>query len=267
MAKRTFPVHWVGYWKILPVLAMSLILSCASGKVREKGGSDLSMAREPASGVVDSVAFTLCPADKVKINVWRNSELSGTVQIDPSGNIQFPLIGEVRASGLTIGQLRDEIELRLTRYLVNPKVDINVSSLGGQQAYVLGEVQNPGALTLNRNMLVWEAIVNAGGFTEDANRRKAVLVRHGQDGTVVMVLGTRIMRNSRKKRGKMMLLKRGDIVYVPRSVIAGVESFMTRFGTIIEPIINVERGISIWPQVIDALEAEDDEGDIILVAP
>lgn len=260
-------MHWVGYWKTLPVLAMSLMLSCASGKVREKGGSDLTMAREPSSSVPDSVVFTLCPADKVNINVWRNSELSGTVQIDPSGNIQFPLIGEVRASGLTISQLRHEIELRLTRYLINPKVDISVSSLAGQQAYVLGEVQSPGALTLDRSMLVWEAIVNAGGFTEDANTRKAVLVRHGQDGTTVMVLSTRIMRNSRKKRDKMTLLRRGDIVYVPRSAIASVESFMTRFGTIIEPIINVERGISIWPQVVDALKAQDEEGDIILVAP
>ena len=71
--------------------------------------------------------FTLGPSDVLRVNVWRNPELSSDVTIRPDGNISLPLVGDVLAAGRTAGDVRAEISKRLQAYLKDEANNVTVS--------------------------------------------------------------------------------------------------------------------------------------------
>jgi polysaccharide export outer membrane protein len=254
----------IKYWPIIWVLSFFLVLSCSANKevkdgIGTKGIIDRQEEISPPSPSI------LGSGDEIIINVWRHDDLKRAIQIDPSGNIYLPLAGEIQASGLTISQLREEVTLRLSKYLTDPQVDISVSRLKSQKIYILGEVKSPRSLTLDREMLVWEAISQAGGFTDEANENKVLLVRSEKDVARVTALNLNIRRML--KNGKLaqnVYLKNGDIVYVPPSLIADLERFMRSFQTIIGPFIQVGSGIVVWDEAIKILRGDITEREVIV---
>ncbi len=247
----------VKYWQTIWVLLLFLIISCSGHRIvrednLETKGIDEAEQFSPPS------PFILGTGDEIAFSVWRHDDLKRAVQIDPSGNIYLPVAGEIKASGLTISQLREEVTSRLSKYVVDPQVDINVSALKSQRVHILGEVQSPGTLTLDRKMLVWEAIAKAGGLTTDANEKKVLLVRSEKGVARVTALNLDI--GEMLKDGKLdqnVYLRNGDIIYAPPSFIANVERFMVRFNNIINPIVTLERAIVLAPEAMDVLRGEE----------
>ena len=252
------------YWQIIWVLLFFLAISCSAHKKAKDGNG--------AKGVIDRQEEISPPppsilgsGDEITINVWRNDDVKRTVQIDPSGNIYLPMAGEIQASGLTISQLREEITSRLSKYLLDPQVDIHVLTLRSQKVYILGEVKSPRSLILDRKMLVWEAISDAGGFTNDANEKKVLLVRSEKD--VARVTAFNLDIRGMLKNGKIqrnVYLKNDDIVYVLPSFIADIERFMIRFSNIISPLVSIERAIIFGDEVVDILTGEPREREVII---
>lgn len=247
------------YRQLILFFPLFLILSCSS----DKGSEKVVIGQQEMAPPTFSV---LGPGDELTFNVWRHDTLERTVQIDPSGNIYLPLVGEMKASGLTIVQLRKKISSRLSKYIVNPQVDISVSSLQSQKVHVLGEVNSPGSFViLDRRMLVWEAISQAEGFTNDANKDEVLLVRSEKGVARVTALNLNIKEMA--KNGKLdqnVYLRNGDIVYVPPSFIANVERFMVRFYNIINPFASLERGIIMAPEALNVLRGEEAEKEIVI---
>ncbi|MDY7031719.1 MAG: polysaccharide biosynthesis/export family protein [Thermodesulfobacteriota bacterium] len=227
----------------------------------EQEGSHVISTKPPPQS-----PFNLGSGDRIAIKVWRNDDLNREVQIDPSGNIYFPLAGEIHASGLTISQLREEITKRLSKYLINPYVDVNVSNLSSQKIHVLGEVRSPGTFTLEPDTMAWEAVSKAGGFTTDANKKKVLLVRANEnDQATIKTLNIHdIFKHGTISRD--MYLKNDDVIYVMPTFIANLARFMTQLNSIINPFVNVERGIVLYPDAADVLRGQEKERDI-LVAP
>lgn len=254
------------------LLTLALGLSCASPEVSRQTPGPAATTDKAAPAVAEDPApvFRLSPADEISITVWREETLSGNVQIDPAGNVQLPLVGEIKAAGRTIEELRRTIETRLATYLVDPRVAVSVGTLSGQQVYVLGEIDMPGTVTLDRSMWVWEAVASAGGLTTDAHRGKALVIRHTRDKTQVLVVDSGLSgKEGSETPGGLVRLQNGDVVYVPRSRVASLEAFMSRLQAIVSPLVTIETGISLWPDVVDALESDDREpGDTrVFVAP
>ena len=252
------------YRELIWLLSLLLIVSCSSNRIVKgpKGTNDIFVNKEEGFQLP---AFILGPGDEITINVWRNDDLSKDVQIDPSGNIYLPLVGEIKASGLTIAQLRENMTTQLSKYFINPQVDINVLTLKSQKVHVFGEVRSPGTYTMDQNLFAWEVISEAGGFTSDANRKKVLLVRTKDGVPTVAALNIQDML----KKGKLaqnVYLKSGDIIYVTPSFIANLERFMSRFNTIISPFVSLERGIVLYPDARDVLRGEEEDQEII-VAP
>lgn len=160
----------------------------------------------------DTVApdYLLSSNDKLKITVFGEDDLSGQFVVDASGNISMPLIGEVRAAGLSLRVLQRNIEGKLRGgYLVDPRVSAEM--LNFRPFYVLGEVKNPGEYPYAAGLTLLNAVAQAGGFTPLANtaelgiRRdraldeERIVVRAGQvilpgdtirvDKAVVYILG------------------------------------------------------------------------------
>lgn len=120
--------------------------------------------------------YTLSAGDKIRISVYREPELTLETELANTGTIIYPLLGEIKVSGMTVGQLKDKITQSLNGvYLVDPKVSVQV--LVYRQFFVSGEVKEPGSFPYVPGLTIRKAIAMAGGFTELAPQNSAKLVR------------------------------------------------------------------------------------------
>ncbi|MEM8918552.1 MAG: polysaccharide biosynthesis/export family protein [Pseudomonadota bacterium] len=123
--------------------------------------------------------YLIGPFDKLKIDVFGIEDLSKEVQIDASGRLSFPLIGVVEASGLTPGELGDEIEKRLQgRYVRDPAVTVNLEETVSQVITVDGQVDRPGLYPVIGRMTLMRAVATAGGTAEFAKLNDVVIFRN-----------------------------------------------------------------------------------------
>lgn len=151
------------------------------------GGCATSMptplAAETASSVQQASAadeYRLGVADKVRVTVYGEEEITGEYTVGSSGRISLPLIGEVAASGLTITEFQTGVTSALAQgYINNPRVSAEV--LTYRPFYILGEVKKPGTYPYTNNLTVLNAVATAEGFTYRANTRQ-VFIRRG-DGS------------------------------------------------------------------------------------
>jgi len=255
----------IRYLQIIMLLLLFLVVSCAGNTIvkdipGEQGGVVKAGGEEKTQ---DAFLFILGPGDEVAVKVWRNDDLARAVQVDPSGNIQIPLVGELKASGLTISQLREKLTLRLSKYIVDPQVDITVSNLKNLKVHVLGEVNSPGTFLWQANMLPWEIIAKAGGFNFDADQKNVLFVRSENGKAFVKALNIRdMMKGGKLNQGDY--LRNGDLVYVLPTFIANVQRFMTRFYSIINPLVTLESGIVLYPSARDVLRGKEITGGVIV---
>lgn len=129
--------------------------------------------------------FRLGAEDVIDVVVFRSPDLTrGDIVIRPDGRISLPLIGDVRAEGLTADELAKNITGRYKEYKDNPAVSVSVKAVNSYNIFVLGEVKTPGKLSLKSYATVLQAISIAGGFTEFASENSIQVVRRtvGEDG-------------------------------------------------------------------------------------
>lgn len=122
--------------------------------------------------------YLIGPFDKLKIDVFGVEDLSKEMQIDASGRLSFPLVGVVEASGLTPGELADELEKRLQgRYVRDPQVTVNLEETVSQVITVDGQVTKPGLYPVIGRMTLMRAVATAGGASEFAKLNDVVIFR------------------------------------------------------------------------------------------
>lgn len=130
--------------------------------------------------------YRLAPGDEISIKVFDNEDISGEFQVDAAGNISFPLLGQVKASGKTVGQLTTDITVALDKdYLVNPKVSVEV--LNFRPIFVIGQVNSPGSYPYSAGMTVRQAVALAGGYTRRASTSGMTIIRQDPSGATITV--------------------------------------------------------------------------------
>lgn len=123
--------------------------------------------------------YVLGANDRLRLIVFGEENLSGEFQIDSSGNVSLPLIGETKASGLDLRAFGRAIEARLADgYLRDPKVSVEV--LSARPFYILGEVQRAGQYPYVSGMTAPNAVATAGGFAPLADQTRVLIKRAGQ---------------------------------------------------------------------------------------
>jgi polysaccharide export outer membrane protein len=199
--------------------------------------------------------------DRIAVRVFRNPDLDAEMLMPSDGVISLPLAGEVDLVGKSPHQASRIIEQKLARHLVEPQVIVNVVEsrqptviedpqvtvsvleFGGQKAFVFGEVYRPGVFYLEGATTLVELLAMAGGPTLDAQPRSVLLIRKQPD--TGKAGPRRIDVDAFVEQGDVAgnpLVTPGDIVYVPRSFIADVDRFFEHLGTIVRPIVDIERG-------------------------
>jgi polysaccharide export outer membrane protein len=159
-----------------------------------------------------SADYRLVAGDKLRIEVYKDPQLSQSLQIRPDGKVTLPLVGDVAAAGRTSNELRDTISASLKEYITNPVVTVIVVEATAAQAYVIGEVANPGTLVMQGPMTVMQALAQVGGLREFADRDDIRILRKTPTGTRTLTF------NYKKAiRGELepVYLQPGDTVVVP----------------------------------------------------
>ena len=142
------------------------------------GGSGAGQPTQPGSaagaGVRAPDTYVLGPGDRVRISVFGEDRLSGEYVITSTGELSFPLIGNVRVSGSSIADLQSMLRAKLSSgYLKDPRITAEV--LIFRPFYVLGEVARPGQYPYVDGLTIQQAIATAGGYTYRAKRSKIYL--------------------------------------------------------------------------------------------
>jgi polysaccharide export outer membrane protein len=113
--------------------------------------------------------YRMGTGDVLRITVYGQPDLSTEARVGDSGNITFPLIGDVRMAGATPAQGETEIAARLSKggFINEPFVTVNVVQYRGQQVSVLGRVNRPGKHSLEKISRVTDVLAMAGGIAGD----------------------------------------------------------------------------------------------------
>jgi polysaccharide export outer membrane protein len=132
--------------------------------------------------------YTIGNQDVVTIMVYDQAELSGKFTVDPDGTLTFPLLGRLKAGGLTLRALEEDLKKRLADgYLRNPQVSVSMETYRSQRIFVMGEVRAPGAYQLAGDTTIIEAIARAGSTTpQAADEVMIVRPKEGQTSGPVM---------------------------------------------------------------------------------
>ncbi len=134
-------------------------------------------SKKPVGVHVDDHAFVLGAEDQIAITVYGSPEFSGSHMIRPDGKITLNFIGEVTATDLTPEQLGNEIKEKIRKYIVDPDVSVQVLAVRSKKYFIQGEVGRTGEFPLTVPMRVLEALVNAGGFKDFANKKNIIIMR------------------------------------------------------------------------------------------
>lgn len=197
----------------LAVLGASAAAQTAPPQERQPGVSGAGGAAtshgKPAAGAPDlSADYRLVPGDKLRVEVYKDAQVSQSVQVRPDGKITLPLVNDIMAAGRTPTELRDAIAAGLKPYIATPTVTVIVVETVPPVIYVMGEVNSSGPQPLVGRMDVIQALSAAGGFKDFANTKK-IKIRRGSD-----ILS---FNYNEAVAGKAppMLLKPGDTIIVP----------------------------------------------------
>jgi polysaccharide export outer membrane protein len=174
-----------------------------------------------------NAVYALSPGDRLRVVVFQEEDLSSLPRVDARGTINLPLVGDVQVGGLTLANAQRAVEVAFQqgRFLREPVVTITVEEYSRHEIQVLGEVRNPGKfdLPIESTLTLVEAIGRAGGFTDIAKGTEVRVTRIGPDGheTNVTVDVESIIRGRGKSKveDNSMVLRPGDIVFVPQRMI------------------------------------------------
>lgn len=161
----------------------------------------------------DSSQFVIGPSDVIRVNVWKNIELSQTVTVTPDGFISLPLLGDVHVTGMTANELAQSLSSRLHSYVVSPQVTVSIIDIRSRQVYVLGQVSKPGGFPLIAPLNVLQLIAQAGGLTNYANRKGIVVLRPHAGGLQKLSFNYNHVVHGDSKQN--ITLQPGDTVVVP----------------------------------------------------
>jgi len=173
MATRTILLRHV-----LCILAMAAVLCCAVGfGTISAAFAETGLQQDELDKSGD--AYRLDTGDKVRVIVFGQDDLGGQFQIDDSGFIRLPLIGQLNAAGLSPQELEGRIAAALADgYLNNPRVSVEVTDY--RPFYIIGEVNKPGQYAYVNDMTALNAIALGGGYTVKASDSKVYVRRDGQ---------------------------------------------------------------------------------------
>jgi polysaccharide export outer membrane protein len=174
-----------------------------------------ALAETPAAAPAPGASYRLQPGDIVEVSVWKEEDLKRQVLIRSDGGISFPLAGDFVAAGSTPAELQAELETRLRALIPDATVSVALQQINGNQVFVVGRVNRPGAYKFDRPIDVLQVLSLAGGASEFAKVDNIRVLRRTADGRqqTFDFAYTKVARGDRLDQN--IVLESGDTVVVP----------------------------------------------------
>ncbi|WP_338243066.1 polysaccharide biosynthesis/export family protein [Aurantiacibacter hainanensis] len=173
LGKLVNPVLWLA-------LAGPVLLGGCAGSRSDYVSYDRTGFGAPDAPSVSRVAtdYRIAPLDKLTINVFQVEQLSGEYQVDLTGNIAMPLVGNVAAADMTTAELQRHLSSVLSEdYLRNPDVTVGILEATGSSITIEGSINNPGIYPTFGDVTLIQAVAMGGGLDDNANPRTVVVFR------------------------------------------------------------------------------------------
>lgn len=173
---------------------------------------------------------------------------SVTTNVSPDGTVQLPALGSVPAQGLTLSELKAEVDERYRMVVEGLEVTPVLSKRAPRQVYVLGEVKNPGRFELTGPTTAMQSIALAGGWQNGGNLREIIVFRRAEDWRL---LATRLdlrgaLYGKRPAPSDEIWVRDSDIVLVPKTPIARTTDVIDQvFGKGVNPMLPILQGLNI----------------------
>ena len=202
------------------------LAGCMGGAGRAPAGERISTDGFPDIAFADwteaEPEYLLYPGDEIEVATPTAPELTRTLKVGPDGRISLPLIGQAMAADRTLYELESELSRAYASQLIRPVVEITLKQAGPLKVWVDGEVRTPGVYDMPGDINAYQATIMAGGFLPTAKSGEVALIRRWPGGTRMM----RVI-DLRPRRGEVVALRRGDIIYVPRTTLGELANFFS----------------------------------------
>jgi polysaccharide biosynthesis/export protein len=163
----------------------------------------------------EAAPYVIGPLDVLVVKVWGQPNLSGPLDVGVDGNISLPLVNDVKADGLTKEQLKAELTRRLSDFLNNPEVDVQVVRINSKSYFVYGGVGRPGEVPLVKPTTIMDAMSAVGGFRDFANTKKIRIQRKMLGGEILEFKFNYKDVSKGKNMEQNIYLQDGDRIFVP----------------------------------------------------
>ena len=177
--------------------------------------------------------YIVGPQDVLAITLFDQQDLSGKYTIEADGTFTFPLIGRVKAGGMSLRDVEQALRTQLSDgFFKNPQVSVSVEQYRSQRIFVVGEVRTPGPYPLVGDMTLIEALARAGSTTEhaagealivrssDGSRSSGPLLPDQKNGADVIRVDVKALQSGRLSENAT--LRDGDTIFVPRAELVYV---------------------------------------------
>jgi polysaccharide export outer membrane protein len=185
----------------------------------------------------NGVSYVIGPQDVLGITVFDQPTLSNKYTVEADGTFTFPLVGRVKAGGLTLRAFEGELKRLLADgYFKDPQLSVAVDEYRSQRIFVVGEVRNPGAVALSGGMTLIEVIARAGSTLPTASG-ELLVVRHSGEATgpqppdspTAETIRISLKDLESGARAPNVQLRDGDTIFVPQA------AFVYVFGQVRNP--------------------------------
>jgi polysaccharide biosynthesis/export protein len=203
--------------RVSGTLLVAMICMAAELSAQSPDKNAISASRktdEIASNSPAEAEYRIGPQDMVRIDVWKEPDISRTIPVRPDGKISLPLLNDVTAAGLTSMQLAAAIREGLMKYLTSPQVTVTVIEINSRRVYVTGEVNRAGSIPLLPNMTALQALSGAGGFTQFAKIKGIYILRNEGGKQVKHPFNYKEVVKGNHPEQNIPLLS-GDVIVVP----------------------------------------------------
>jgi polysaccharide export outer membrane protein len=199
--------------------------------------------------------YIVGPLDVLAITVFGEVDLSQKYTVDSDGTFDFPLVGRVKAGGLTLRQIEDALVKRLAGgYLVNPQVSVEIAEYRSKSVFIMGEVRAPGSYPIKGNMSLIEVLALAGPTADassevvvvhpDPNRADGGPLLPDTAGAVSVRVNIRDLQGGQLSRN--VALQDGDTIFVPKAETFFVTGHVRSPGSYVyEPGMTVLQAIAL----------------------
>ncbi len=210
---------------LIGLLFAAALPSCAAPAADRPAREDSTRTESPkteSAREIGSADWVLQPQDLIRIQIYKEPDLSGERRISQEGTIELALVGRVELRNKTLRQAEALIRSLYDKdYLVNPQVSLIVLEYAPRSVEVFGMVQTPGVVYFPKEegMTLTGAISRAGSFTRLANKRAVTIRRTMPDGKVETLGPINVEDLTKGGATNTWPLQQGDVINVPEKIL------------------------------------------------